>query len=438
MSGVVDQIVFAWAEVNLLRREDFGPVATSLEQSREEELVQWHQWLVARADLSGSNRERLPHSMCYWANGENAALLYRIPAPAGSSGSRPGIRTRALVGASHDLTPRDALALHDRLRRGTSDTDADPVWHMQGFGLSRIPLDKLAHEMASGAEILDHAARQCQAELSLLVAAALRAPTRPYSVVGVPADVYALLWGMFDVLDKVLDGMWTFSTYETSHRGWLPRVVFLPRWPSSEFGAVDRERVDLTRPSLPTDEYAKAAAWLVDCYAEMGQPGVARALAHARVDDGQRPATRIQRILTHVGPVVVAAQPPPLPLIPAPAPVPAPRSAPAPVPDGSVEPVRPAVAALLNKLREWTREDLAELQRGLAELDHEIAGAGDKPSSREIQSQKPRRQPVGILSDLFDGHWLSALDKAGYPPPTLVLVVVMVAALVALRILSSR
>jgi hypothetical protein len=106
---------------------------------------------------------------------------------------------------------------------------------------------------------------------------------------------------MIDVLGKVLDGPWTFSTYETSHDGaLLPRVVFLPGWPSFEFREVDRERVNLADPSLPGDDYAKAASLLVSRYLAHGTAGVARDLANARVDSSQGPATRVRRVLTHI------------------------------------------------------------------------------------------------------------------------------------------
>jgi hypothetical protein len=301
MSGVLDQIVFAWAEVNLLGREGFGPVATSLERDREDELFRWGHRLGARADVRGSGGERPPRSMCYWADGETAAVLYRMPSTVGRSGGRPGTRTRALVGVPSDLTPWCALALHDQFWPDSPGIDADAAWEWQGFGLPRVQLNGLAPEMAAGDRGLGLAARKCQVELSRLVAAALRAPTRPYSVVGAQADTRALLWGMLDVLGRVLVGPWTFSTYETSHDGaLLPRVVFLPRWPSFEFREVDRERVDLTRPATPRDDYDKAAHLLVGYYAADGAAGVTGALANAGVKKKHSPQTRVRRILFYV------------------------------------------------------------------------------------------------------------------------------------------
>jgi hypothetical protein len=436
MSGVLDQIVFAWAEENLLRREDFGPVATSLERAREGELLfGWDYRLAARADVRGSGGERPLRSMCYWADGESAAVLYRMASTAGSSGSRPGTRTRALVGASHDLTPRRALALHDRFWLGSPRIDADPAWERRGFGLPRVRLDELTDEIETGVQDLDRAARRCPAELSRLVAAALRAPTQPYSVVGAQADVYALLWGMLDVLDKVLDGPWTFSTYETSHEGErMPRVVFLPHWPMSSFREVDREPVDLADTS--EDDCSKAADLLVDVYTERGQAGVARMLADAGVDSDQDSVTRVRQVLTYRGRVGPALPPPervpPTVLEPAADPVRVPVAVHSdPLLDQGTEPDwSPVVAQLSNEVSELPPDAYAELLRRLAEQGRAVDGSpqGQAPPA----SAKARRKLTDLPRTLFDGRWMPAEYR-----PELVPFLILVAILVLVWVLAE-
>jgi hypothetical protein len=460
MSGVVDQIVFAWAEPNLFGRKGFGPVATSLGQASLDngELTRWDYWLAERADVSGSKGERPPRSLCYWADGGNAALLYRMPAPAGSSGGRLGMRTRALVGASCDLTPQRALALHDQFWPG-AETDAGGAWEAKGFDLRRVPLAELELTMRASADHLGRAAQQYPEELSRLVAAALRPPSRPCSVVGARADdTYALLWGMLDVLGKVLDGQWTFSTYETSHHGeTLPRVVFLPHWPPAGYVAVNRARVDLAAASIPEDEYTKAADVLVDCYVSKGADGVDDELGRAGVDSSQGPVTRVQRILTRSSD----------------------RESAKPVDtqehvqeDQLGQPVwRHEVDDLLNYLHrgdwhglrnalaplspayDWEPEARAELRKGLADEPAwqlvgdlralAFGGATEpEPVPRESQPQEAQEPPAdkratGPLSGIVDGEWWKNASVAGYQIWPLVVVMFWVVVVAVLAFLGG-
>jgi hypothetical protein len=109
-----------------------------------------------------------------------------------------------------------------------------------------------------------------------------------------------LLWGVLDLLDQVLDGPWTFSTWESREGAvrYPPRLVFFPKWPTSMTES-RLDRIDLGQEAQSEDTW-KVAQALVDCYTGGGREAITRLLKMGEVTNIGSVAGRIDQLL-HLG-----------------------------------------------------------------------------------------------------------------------------------------
>jgi hypothetical protein len=231
---------------------------------------------------------------------DHAAILWREwrrdAAPLGDSAERHPFVCRAFVGPARTLRPGTALAMcRAGLPAGVQDNPP-------GFVRPRDPLPVLK---AGDFDALRSSARAALGEearaergLSLLIAAALREPEQPLSVILPERETCAplsgapqvsLLWGLFRVLMPLLDGIrpesrhgaWSFSTYEPPHddkqSSELPYVVFRYRHRRGDASprvyrqeAVARPRDEAERRAA-ADEFGVLGACLAAAYADRGK-----------------------------------------------------------------------------------------------------------------------------------------------------------------------
>src|SRR5262249_2444905 len=130
-------------------------------------------------------------------------------------------------------------------------------WH------SRVPSTASTGQALQLAELLPLTPRLRQAlteqvrgrlpdGVARLAAEVLREPDGMFSCqVGPGADAKAIMWGLMDLLDRVVgtadSDYWTFSTEQSDDfADGLPRFVFLAQWPYSSKQSRHR-RLDLTK-----------------------------------------------------------------------------------------------------------------------------------------------------------------------------------------------
>lgn len=214
LPGTLDRIVFAHRPPG-----EVQVVGSSLSAA---ELAGWTEHLRAHAGLDRDDRPVA--SLWYSGDGGAAALLRRIRGEGGA-----GDRCHALVGWQPDLPPELALRLHGWVGW------MGPAW--TGAELRRLDV-ACSRSQHARARDLDRAAAEQASSLVALVAAVLRDPRRPVSVVSGPGTLArraALLWGLRAVVADLLDVPgelpFTFSTFEARHAAGGPaalRVAFVP------------------------------------------------------------------------------------------------------------------------------------------------------------------------------------------------------------------
>jgi hypothetical protein len=285
VTGTLDRIVFVCTA-----RGEMHTVGTSLSAT---ELACWTEHLYPHvsadpsADPSVEHGDRPAVSMRYSSADGGAALLRRMRGQGGA-----GDQCHVLVGWHADLTPELALRMHSWV----GWTGA--AWI--GPELRRLDLATWRPGDAP-AQDLDRAATGQLANLTALVAAVLRDPRRPVSIVSGQAGLaerIALLWGLHAVVKDLLDvpgePPYTFSTFETHQAGAGPmavRVAFVPPdvcsgMPTSgpAAGAFPATRMIVRLPVADSysaghggsygDTYSHAARALVRCYVRGGVPAV--------------------------------------------------------------------------------------------------------------------------------------------------------------------
>lgn len=261
---------------------DFQPVATSLPPSRLEEPVDW-----LRHHVRLCHPKRPPMSLVYLRRNDCAAMLCRLSYAATGDGREDVCR--CLVGSCAELTAKVALTLHDWdgwHRRHWAGTELEPI---------AVPI----RNDAVGP--LRDACVQRRDELVSLVAAALRNPAAPLSIIADESarlpDRAGLLLGMEAVLGPLFEGAarppFTFSTFEDRDDRGAPEVAFVPPGPRSITPFPGRPILDLRPPQEPLqpDDQYLAAAELVELYILAGSRPLAEALrtngvlAPSSVDD---------------------------------------------------------------------------------------------------------------------------------------------------------
>lgn len=311
--SMLDRIVFAGPAGGRLR-----PVASSLSGG---EIAAWAEHIgIHRAT---ARDDRPTASMWYSSDGGAAALLYRMRGPhlagpdligdahgsvAGNAGDGHGDnagadhgfdRCHALVGWHQDLTPDRALRTHGW--EGWTGRE----W----TGTELRPLDVGGSERrwAQPTE-LDAAAVEQQASLTAVVAAVLRQPRRPVSIVtdrGDLAERAALLWGLYAVVGNLFavpgEPPFTFSTFEAmadhgAHEP--PQVIFLP--PDADEPRLAARRRVIRLPAAQDrrdDAYSFAAKAMVRRYLRGGVDAVQDWLHRRRVLDTHLLAERLNRVV---------------------------------------------------------------------------------------------------------------------------------------------
>lgn len=267
---MIERIAFGYASPR-----DFQPVATSLPPSRLEEPANW-----LRRHVRLGHPQRPPMSLVYLRRDDCGAVLCRLSY--GATGDGRDDVCRCLLGSPAELTAKVALTLHDW-----------DGWHRRHWvGTELAPIAVPIRNYAVGS--LRDACVQRKDELVSLMAAALRNPAAPLSIIADEStclpDRAGLLLGMEAVLGPLFEGAgrppFTFSTFATfsnfedrDDRG-APEVAFVPPGPLSSPPFLGRPSVDL-RPlpdPLQPDDHYLAAAELVELYLVAGSRPLAEFL----------------------------------------------------------------------------------------------------------------------------------------------------------------
>ncbi|WP_406287907.1 hypothetical protein [Embleya sp. NBC_00896] len=269
----LDQVVYRWSYSSLLGRKGMGPVATSLTY---EELRDWHGELDNHVSMDRSLPETPAWSMCRVRLEERYALILREAAIHGTN--RPGNNAHILLDPARTVEWHRMLAtawLHGRRGGGLTGSEVPLADVADGAPMRAAPLRRDALDGHVYEEIR-RTARDKAELLEVVLAAVLRDPTKAFTlhVDDVGADIVPLLWGVFELAQRIAPGTWTFSTYETSDASVKPRFVLVPRWPHTPEPA-NRLRIDpASEPQPGLDQFRNAAGVLVQLFCTLPWPEV--------------------------------------------------------------------------------------------------------------------------------------------------------------------
>ncbi|HSA52444.1 MAG TPA: hypothetical protein VLH10_20345, partial [Yinghuangia sp.] len=200
-------------------------------------------------------------SVCWARTSLGPALIHREFALYGRD-NRPGNVAHALLDPDRVLGPHVVLALGvlDWAADGAAADELTPGEPL--FGLSAERLIALAQGRAA---TLRAAARDHGPVLTRVAETLLARPRLGVTLLrrDTGPDPVPLLWGVFDLISHLVQGSWSFSTYETGDDATRPRFVVVPRWPAGD--SPTRARIK-PGDSPGGDVYAEAARLLVACY----------------------------------------------------------------------------------------------------------------------------------------------------------------------------
>ncbi|MYS86548.1 hypothetical protein [Embleya scabrispora] len=289
------QIVYRRQDDSLLGGRGLGPIASSVSR---DELLSWHDDLREHVAVDVDDRGAPVTSVALVHTGRGAAVIRREYVVEGNN-------ARVLLDPGRDLGPHRALVLTQ-----------DAVWAEEaalediprGYGLAPIARDFVEAALDGNAERLRGRARDQAHLLEVTVAAVLRHPSRFFSFrqADVGIDPVPVLWGLADLLPRLVPGAFTFSTFETLAHSAKPRFVVLPRRPrdaqpwAGRYGLLVREE-----PKSGSDVHAHAAGLLVSRYVDTDWSGVhqllegmldLRRFPHERAEERSREiCTRLSR-----------------------------------------------------------------------------------------------------------------------------------------------
>jgi len=268
VSDHIEQMVFGWSDTNLTGNQGYGPLASSADPDC---LRRWYQRL--RDLLRSSGPDRPATSYCYVSFDGEAAVLQRSR---GGRDPREDI-CHALVGPAANLTARLAIQL-----------SRWPHWQRAAdwsgsASLRPVEFYDLHAEAAMAESGLDTQVRTRSAELVPLLAAALRSPGTPLTVItGGDTDAVPLMWGLVEMMHHLEQHTanapgshgWTFSTHESEQKEGshgLPHVVFMRHGPRfTPYGGSTRVTVRTTHELQSDDPAATVARLAVNEYVAGG------------------------------------------------------------------------------------------------------------------------------------------------------------------------
>ncbi|MFF7248254.1 hypothetical protein ACFZBU_30585 [Embleya sp. NPDC008237] len=306
-AGGFRQIVYRRQDESLLGGRGLGPIASSVSR---DELLGWHDDLREHVAVDVDDRGAPVTSVALVHTGRGAAVIRREYVVEGNN-------ARVLLDPGRDLGPHRALVLtQEAVWVGETALEDIP----RGYGLAPLARDVVEAALDGHAERLRGRARDQAHLLEVAVAAVLRHPSRFFSFqqADVGIDPVPVLWGLSDLLPRLVPGAFTFSTFETLDHSAKPRFVVLPRRPRDAQPWAGRYRL-LARdePKAGSDVHAHAAALLVSRYIDTDWSGVhqllegmldLRRLPHERAEERSREiCTRLGRWTA--APRVPAAEP---------------------------------------------------------------------------------------------------------------------------------
>lgn len=349
---------------------------------------EWAQWLLPHARVA--DRDRPEASMVYLSDGSRAAVLCRRRGPQ-QAGRKDN--TNALLGAAADLTVDLALDLH---RWPGWD---DPCWDRRN--LPTWLLSAITNDTVSRHAAIPSRSRQWD-DAEVVVAALLRSPSRAVSIVSDPSPlpgrmalISALVCAVGWLFENADGPPFGFSTFEIQHddsKPDQPTVVFVPRdLPSKSGFSVSRATVELP-PRHPADDYATAAAELVDLCRRPGSQQVRQWAGEHGLLEPHAVSERVSRLMDLLA---LPEDPPPT----------------SPSPESAVRPARAEVSSLpgdeLTLLDRIRAADPDDVHAALLELDRRgPAAPGVRP---ELQRRllDPREE--------WERHLRSSMSSAELP-----------------------